>query len=225
MSKTKLFFGNRGCALTLADTSAMKHEVASSARNESRDARVASSADEITPLLVGAKVPDAVFKDIDDKDVKLYSLLANKTTVLVYYRGGWCPYCNMEMKALHAVQGEIEASGARLVGMAPEMPDMALSTAKRNAIRIDILSDAGNRVAEELGLVFELPQALRPIYEKFGIDIPKHNGDQSFKLPVPATYIIRQDRVIAYAFVNADYTERLEPAEIVAELKKIQALA
>src|SRR5487761_2210347 len=153
---------------------------------------------------------------------RLSDYLATSPIVLNIYRGGWCPYCNMEMKALQAVQAAIEACNARLVGMAPETPDKALSTAERNGINIDILSDVGNRVAETLGLVFELPQALRPIYEKFGIDIPAYNGDKSFKLPVPATYIVGQDRVIVYAFVNADYTERLEPADIVDKLNNIQ---
>jgi peroxiredoxin len=124
------------------------------------------------------------------------------------------------MKALQSVQNEIESHGATLVGMAPETPDRALSTAERAGIAIDILSDSGNRVAEQMGLVFELPQALRPIYEKFGIDIPGFNGDDSFRLPVPATYIIGQDGVILYDFVNADYTQRLEPAEIVAILAR-----
>ncbi len=175
-------------------------------------------------MKAGDTVPDFELPNQRGEPRRLSDYLAASPVVLNIYRGGWCPYCNMEMKALHAVQGKIEARGARLVGMAPESPDKALSTAERNEISIDILSDAGNRVAEKLGLVFELPQALRPIYEKFGIDIPGHNGDQSFKLPVPATYIIGQDRVIAYAFVNADYTERLEPAEIVAKLEQIQTL-
>jgi peroxiredoxin len=175
-------------------------------------------------LKAGDTVPDFELPNQHGEPRRLSDYLAASPVVLNIYRGGWCPYCNMEMKALHAVQSEIEACGARLVGMAPETPDRAVSTAGSNEINIDILSDAGNRIAEKLGLVFELPQALRPIYEKFGINIPAYNGDQSFKLPVPATYIIGQDGVIAYAFVNADYTERLEPAEIVAKLSAIRAL-
>jgi peroxiredoxin len=100
-----------------------------------------------------------------------------------------------------------------------------MATAERHRLRIDILSDAGNRVAERLGLVFELPEAMRPIYQGLGIDLPAYNGDDSFKLPVPATYIVRQDGVIAHAFVNADYTQRMEPAEIVARLQSFAAAA
>lgn len=169
-------------------------------------------------LRAGNTMPDFELPNQHGELRRLSDYLAESPVVLNVYRGGWCPYCNMEMKALHDALSEIEACGARLIGMAPETPEKAMATAERNEIDIDILSDAGNRVAEQFGLVFELPQALRPIYEKIGIDIPAYNGDDSFKLPVPATYIIGQDGVIVYDFVNADYTQRLEPAEIVARL-------
>ena len=172
-------------------------------------------------LKTGDTVPDFELPDQHGERRRLAGYLAKSPVVLNVYRGGWCPYCNMEMKALHDVLPEIEARGARLVGLSPETPDRAMATAERHSIRIDILSDAGNRIAERLGLVFELPQALRPVYEKIGIDIPAYNGDQSFKLPVPATYIIGQDRKILYHFVNADYTQRLEPSEIVARLASL----
>lgn len=187
-------------------------------------AELEASGIENRALKSGDTIPDFNLPNQHGEPRRLSDYLVDSPVVLNIYRGGWCPYCNMEMKALQTVQAKIEDCGARLVGMAPETPDKALSTAERNGISIDILSDAGNRVAEALGLVFELPQALRPIYEKFGIDIPAYNGDQSFKLPVPATYIIGQNRVIAYAFVNADYTERLEPSEIVAKLSEIRSL-
>jgi peroxiredoxin len=166
-------------------------------------------------LKTGDTMPDFELPNQHGERQRLSDYLAESPVVLNVYRGGWCPYCNMEMKALHYVLPEIESHGVRLLGMAPETPDRALSTAERHGIGIDILSDAGNRVAEKLGLVFELPQALRPIYEKLGIDLPAYNGDDSFKLPVP---IIGQDGVIVYDFVNADYTRRPEPSEIVAKL-------
>jgi peroxiredoxin len=169
-------------------------------------------------LRTGDIMPDFELPNQNGERRRLADYLAESLVVLNVYRGGWCPYCNMEMKALHDVLPEIEARGARLVAVTPETPDKAMSTAERNEIAIDILSDTGNRVAEQMGLVFELPQALRSIYEKIGIDVPAYNGDDSFKLPVPATYIVGQDGVIVYDFVNADYTQRLEPSEIVALL-------
>lgn len=169
-------------------------------------------------LKTGDIMPDFELPNQHGERRRLSDYLAKSPVVLNIYRGGWCPYCNMEMKALHDALPEIESHGARLVGLAPETPDKAISTAERHGIAIDILSDAGNKVAEQMGLVFQLPQALRPIYEKFGTDLVAYNGDDSFKLPVPATYIIGQDGVIVYDFVNADYTVRLEPSEIVARL-------
>jgi peroxiredoxin len=171
-------------------------------------------------LKTGDMMPDFELANQYGELRRLSDYLADSPVVLNIYRGGWCPYCNMEMKALQGVQNKIESYGARLVGMAPETPDRALSTAECAGIAIDILSDTGNRVAEQMGLVFELPQALRPIYEKFGIDIPAFNGDDSFRLPIPATYIIGQDGEIIFDFVNADYTLRLEPEEIVEILAR-----
>lgn len=171
----------------------------------------------------GDTMPDFELPNQHGEQRRLSGYLAESPVVLNIYRGGWCPYCNMEMKALHDALPEIEAHGARLIGMAPETPDRALATSVRHQIDIEILSDSGNRVAEQLGLVFALPEALRPIYQKIGIDIPAYNGDDSFRLPVPATFIIGQDAVILYAFVNADYTQRLEPAEIIAQLAALPA--
>lgn len=100
------------------------------------------------------------------------------------------------------------------------MPDHSLSTIEKNKLAFDVLYDEGNRVAELFGLVFELPEVLRPIYAELGINIPEYNGDSSFKIPMPATYIINQDGRIIYHYIDADHTKRSEPAEIVAKLKQ-----
>jgi len=114
---------------------------------------------------------------------------------------------------------EITALGAQLVTVSPEMPDKSLSTAEKNELAFEVLSDAGNKVAHSFGLVFSLAEELRPIYSSFGIDIPAYNGDDTFELPMPATYVIDADNTIIHAFVDTDYTNRLEPAEIVEILK------
>jgi peroxiredoxin len=172
---------------------------------------------------VGDGFPDFELPNQHGACRRFSDYLQDRPVVLNIYRGGWCPYCNMEMKALHDLLPEIEGQGARLVGMAPETPEMARVTAERHSVSIDILSDVGNLVAEKLGLVFELPQALRPIYEKIGIDIPAYNGDRSFKLPMPATYVVRTDGTVAYAFVDPDYTKRQEPADIVTLLESLSS--
>jgi peroxiredoxin len=114
---------------------------------------------------------------------------------------------------------KIESLGAQLVAISPNLPDKSLSTMEKNHIAFEVLSDVGNRVARDFGLVFTLSEELRPIYASFGIDIPAFNGDDTFELPMPATYVIDTHGIITYAFVDPDYTKRLEPGEIVNVLK------
>ncbi len=114
---------------------------------------------------------------------------------------------------------EIEALGAQLVTVSPELPDKSLSTAEKNEIAFEVLSDVGNKTTRDFGLVFSLAEKLRPIYASFGIDIPAYNGDDTFELPMPATYVIGTDGTIVHALADADYTIRLEPAEIIEILK------
>lgn len=169
----------------------------------------------------GERMPDFTLPDQHGVVRPLSHYLAEGPVLLNVYRGGWCPYCNMEMQALNAVLPALRERGVNLIGMTPETPSSAQDTLTANGLAITVLSDEGNRVSAELGLVFELPEALRPIYAGFGIDIPASNGDESFTLPVPASYIIGQDRTVHYHFINADYTRRVEPAALLAELDRL----
>ncbi len=172
-------------------------------------------------LRTGDRIPDFSLPNQHGEMRRFADYLAESPVVLNIYRGGWCPYCNFEMKALAAALPEIEAAGARLIGMSPETPEHAQDTAAKNNIGIEILSDAGNVVSKKMGLVFSLAEELRPIYLGAGLDIPAYNGDDTFLLPVPATYIVGSEGIIKFDFVNADYTQRLEPQDIVAILNKI----
>ena len=141
--------------------------------------------------------------------------------VVSFYRGGWCPYCNVELRALQARLPEIEALGARLVAITPETPDNALTTQEKNEIGFDVLSDDGNRVASAFGLTFRLPDTVNDLYKgSFGIDLAAANGDASQTLPVPATFVIGKGGRVLKAFVDPDYTRRAEPDEIIAALKQ-----
>ena len=115
----------------------------------------------------------------------------------------------------------IDELGASLVAVSPETPDNALCTKEKNDLAFEVLSDVGNRVARQFGIVFQLPVELRPIYAGFGIDITKANGDETFELPIPATYLIGTDRRIKKAFVEFDYTQRLDPEEVIAALRDV----
>ncbi|WP_457668513.1 peroxiredoxin-like family protein [Thiolapillus sp.] len=170
-------------------------------------------------LKSGDRAADFELPDHRGETRKLRDYLANSPVVLSFYRGGWCPYCNMELNALQKALPDIEQAGAVLLAVSPETPDHSLSTREKNELAFDILYDKGNLVANSYGLVFELPEVLRPIYDKLGIDIPGFNGDDSFEIPVPATYIISQEGEILYHFIDADYTKRSEPDEIVRQLR------
>lgn len=170
-------------------------------------------------LKVGEIAPNFTLPNAVGKDIELQSLLNAGPAVIAFYRGQWCPYCNLELRGLQQSLPELEKLGAKLVAISPQTPDNSLSTVEKNELTFEVLSDVGNRVAREFGLVFILPEELRPIYEGFGIDFPAHNGDETFELPIPATYVIAPDGNVIHAFVNADYTQRLDPEEIVAALK------
>ena len=116
---------------------------------------------------------------------------------------------------------EIKSQGAELVTISPQLPDNSLSTAEKLALDFEVLSDVGNKVARDFGLVFKLTEKMQEIYRNFGIDLPTANGDRSFELPIPATYVVAQNGTIAFVFIDADYTNRLDPETIIAELKKL----
>ncbi|BDF94129.1 peroxiredoxin [Pseudoalteromonas sp. KAN5] len=170
-------------------------------------------------LKVGDAVADFSLTNQHGGTTRFADLLASGPVVISFYRGGWCPYCNLELKALNALLPDFKALGAKLVAISPQLPDASLTTAQKNALEYDVLSDVGNQVAEQFGLVFTLDERLKPIYAQFGLDIAQANGDDSFQLPLPATYVVDQHGIITYAFADEDYTLRAEPSDVLNSLK------
>ena len=154
-------------------------------------------------------------------ETALADLLKSGPVVISFYRGGWCPYCNLEFKALNDSLSTIKSLGANLVGISPELPDNSISTAEKHALEFDVLSDVGNIVARDYGIVMDVPDSMRPLYLQWGLDVPSANGDDTWELPIPATYVIDSDGTVVFAYVNKNYTERLEPEEIINALKTI----
>ncbi len=171
---------------------------------------------------VGDKAPEFVLPNAVGKTVRLKDLLVHGPVVVSFYRGLWCPNCNLELRALEQTLPEITSLGATLVAISPQTPDNSLSTAEKHHLTFEVLSDVGNQVAREYGLVFQIPEELRPIYESFGMDLSAHNGDESFELPVPATYVLDTAGTVRTAFVNPDYTKRLDPADVVSALRVLE---
>ncbi len=173
-------------------------------------------------LKVGDTIPDFALPDATGQSVNIRDLLAQGPAVIAFYRGGWCPYCNLELKALQNALASIQETGATLVAISPETPDNSLTTQEKNVLTFPVLSDVDNQVARQFGLVFKLPMSLLPIYEKFGIDLVAYNGNDHYELPIPATYVVQSNGEIVYAFADVDYTKRAEPSEVVNTLKGLE---
>ena len=182
---------------------------------------VAGSGVLTTALAIGDTVPAFALPNAHGESVQLDSLLTAGPVVITWYRGGWCPYCNLQLQALQTALPQIQATGGQLVAISPELPDSSLSTEERNALAYPVLSDLGNRVAHEFGITYTLPVQVQ---KRFAgrLDIPAYNGDSSQTLPLAVTYVVAKDRTIAYAFVDADYRKRAEPAAIIGALRRLQ---
>jgi len=170
-------------------------------------------------IQVGDTFPAFSLANANESAVSLATLLKDGPLVISFYRGAWCPYCNLEINALQNRLTDIRAAGAQLVAISPQTPDKSNGQVSASKLTFDVLSDISNQLAEQCGLVFTLPESLRPIYAAWQIDIPGHNGNDSFELPMPATFIIGVDGIVKYAFIDMDYTKRLEPEVIIEQLK------
>ena len=171
-------------------------------------------------LNVGDKAPDFTLKNATGDDISLYDRLVEGPVVLVWYRGGWCPYCNITLQRLQSELPNFEKHNASLIALTPEVPDSSLSTTEKNDLQFDVLSDVGHKVSEEYGVVFQLTDDVAARYEKsFGLT--EYNNDDSKKLPLAATYVIDTNGIITYAFLDADYRNRAEPKDILEALEKL----
>jgi peroxiredoxin len=186
------------------------------------DMELAASGISHHAIKAGDRAPDFRLPDARGGHVQLRGLLARGPVVVSFYRGGWCPYCNLELHALEKALPAIRQLGAELVAISPQTPDESLSTAERNELAFPVLSDIGAATARKYGIAFALADELRPIYTRSGHAMPEKNGDDSWILPVPATYVIDTNGIIVLAFIDLDYRNRLEPAEIVAALESLR---
>jgi peroxiredoxin len=166
-------------------------------------------------LPVGSRIPEFQLQDHVGKSVLSSDLLANGRLVLCFIRGRWCPFCVAQMEAMNLILPEIEQAGATFVAISPQTVQQSFFMRDQHKLRFPLLSDAGNKVARQFGLTYKVPDEQKSIYQRAFVNLPFVNGDDSWELPIPATYIIDRDRTVLYASANEDYTERPEPANIV----------
>ncbi len=171
-------------------------------------------------LNVGQQAIDFTLLNSGGNSVNLYRVLDQGLVVLTWYRGGWCPYCNLTLRALQASLLDFKRLGANLLALTPELPDKSLSTKEKRGLEFEVLTDLHNAVARRYGLVFEVPDNVMLYYNQ-AFDLHEFNGDSSNELPLAATYIIDSVKVVRFAFLDTDYRKRAEPEEIVRQLEML----
>jgi peroxiredoxin len=172
-------------------------------------------------LFVGSRIPEFQLPDHDGKSVSSSDLLAQGHLVLCFIRGRWCPFCVAQMEAMNLILPEIEQAGATLAAISPQTVQQSFFMRDQHKLRFPLLSDAGNKVAREFGLIYRVPDEQRAIYQRAFVNLPFVNGDDSWELPIPATYIIDCDGTVLYASANEDYAERPEPEGVARFLQTL----
>ena len=167
-------------------------------------------------LREGDVAPEFELPDASGEIVRLTDLLAHGPVVLSFYRGQWCPFCNIELRGLQRALKDIEAAGATLVAVSPNKPDVTEVTVEEMKLEFAVLSDHDNLVAKRFNLVYEMTPENIEVYREIGRDVGELNGTGKWELPIPATYVIDQDRVIHYAFADLNHRRRAEPSEVAA---------
>jgi peroxiredoxin len=193
------------------------------------DARIGAAIAEVAAsgvapgLAVGDRAPRFTLPDATGREVSMADRLDAGPVVLQFYRGDWCPYCNLHLRALQAALPEIRRRGASLVAISPQSPDHSLSLTEQAELEFDVLSDVDQHVIREYGLQFTLPADLQSVHlDVFSLDLRAQNADGSWNLPVPATFVISADGRIVAAGVEVDYRARVEPSVV---LESLDALA
>lgn len=176
-------------------------------------------------IKAGERAPAFVLRDQDNNEVSSAALLQQGPLVVTFYRGVWCPYCNLELQALNEALPQIEALGAREVAISPQTAVNSRKSVRTGQLGFPVLSDVGNETAAAFGLRFALPDYLVDLYKALKNDLPAFNGDPSWTLPMPARYVIGTDGIVLYSEVNPDYTQRPDPSEMLPVLQRAAATA
>jgi peroxiredoxin len=173
-------------------------------------------------IKVGDVLEPFTLDDATRTPVGLAQLVESGPAVIVFYRGGWCPYCNLALRTYQQeLLPQLEAFDARLVAISPQSPDESLSTAEKIALEFTVLSDPGARLADQIGIAFEQADDVLAAQRNLGLDLTKVNAEGAIRLPRPTVLVVDQDRIVRFVDVQPDYTARTEVADIIAALTKL----
>ncbi|UXP31201.1 AhpC/TSA family protein [Reichenbachiella agarivorans] len=181
-----------------------------------RQNKIQENALQVGDTAINFSLPNAT-----DKTITLYDELENGPVILMWYRGGWCPYCNLTLRHMQESLPDFKKYGANLLAVSPQLPDSSISTKEKNELEFEVLSDLDNRVAHQYKVAYKLTDDLIKKYQN-GFGLSNYNGNDKGELPIAATYIIGQDRVIKYAFLDPDYRNRAEPVDLIEVLKTLK---
>lgn len=184
--------------------------------------RVAGSAEDIRPILVGQSVPELALRTVDGKLFDLNEAIRNKPTVLVFYRGGWCPYCITQLGQLAKIEAEIIKSGYQIIAISPDKSEKLAESINKHSMNYQLLSDSSMAGAKGFGIAFKVDDATIEKYKEYGIDLYSASGERHNLLPVPAIFVVGTDEVIKFEYVNPDYKVRLEADTLLSILKEKQ---
>lgn len=188
------------------------------------------SSNHISAIAIGTQAPDFTLPNMNGDSRTLSEILENGPVILSFYRGGWCPICNDQLFAYQEILPEFQELGAQLIAVSPETPQNAQDTATKNDLTFDVLSDAGNEVARQYDLIWEVPEDQREGFSKWlkgatGKTLAEFNGLDNYELPIPATFVIAQNGTVAYVFRDKDYKKRAQNADIIKALENLNAHA
>ena len=170
-------------------------------------------------LPVGFKIPTFELPDHDGTNLSSSELLAKGRLVLCFIRGRWCPFCVGQMEAMNLLLPEIETAGANLAAISPQTVKQSFFMHDQHKLRFPLLNDAANNLARQFRLTYRVPDEQKALYQRSFVNLPLVNGDDTWELPIPATYIIDRDGTVIYFSANEDYTQRPEPEDILRSLK------
>jgi len=169
-------------------------------------------------LKAGDQIPKFILSNATGSNVSSEELLTDGPLVINFYRGGWWPFCNLELGGFQEILEDIHDKGAQLIAISPEIPDETLTTTEKLNLEFEILTDLNNNLAKQFGIAFSLEDEMKDIYKGFGIDLEGTHGNDDYELPVPATYVVDKNGLILLAHVDVDYTTRMEPEEVLSVL-------
>jgi peroxiredoxin len=181
---------------------------------------VAPSAEEAKPIQAGTQVPNVTVNTVTNKPVKLREAVAKKPAVVIFYRGGWCPFCNVHLAKLKDIEGDLDKLGYQILAISPDKPSELAKSVEKNKLSYQLLSDSSAEAMKGFGVAWQMPTELVQTYKKnYKLDVEERMGATHHILPVPSVFVVGKDQKVKFVYANADYRVRLEPAKVLEAAK------